>query len=670
MILASLAGLAEREGLIRPAYELKEVHWRVTITADGRFVGFESLLNEPASGRPGRLQGRRMWVPRPHPGAKLTGTTPSAPFLVANVSFLCGVDLTEEQKYSRREGELDRRMEEYQGLIIDGADETEDDGLLAVRGFIGTGTELIRLRDAIADRGEDGELQSHHLIAICLSGVSVDYVHMRDAVAKWWRERCEQLSESGALAQCLVTGEVTRVTDKHPPIKKVPSGSSSGISVVSFNEKAFESYGLVRNENAPVSRDIANAYTAALNRLLDSETPDPEEPTRLLPEQRIKLTNNTIAVFWSDAPSPVPSAIVPTLRDGEMAVAARLGVALPEGFDVWLENDGLGGNDKNAKLREVYQTPWAGIRPEHLEDQGSMRMLVLRGARGRATIQAFHTSQIVDVVRSIRRWFEDLRLATFRGKPAIKRLLASLAVRGETERLAPDLAGKLFLAAVAGRPLPLGVLHAAVARSRTGTSDPKARGSGAWRVPPDRAALVKVWLNRNRARLCREGIEYQEVRETMNQDERNHGYLLGRMFACIERMQELALGPDVGSTVTDRYFGSACATPQAVFPRLLKTEVHHFRKAREGHAGGTAVWLHRQVSDIASLLVGQSNGMNEGETIDAFLARNAGRPVRGLPAFLPLPEQGLFTLGYHQQRAEFFRRRDPADRADAKNDES
>jgi hypothetical protein len=42
---------------------------------------------------------------------------------------------------------------------------------------------------------------------------------------------------------------------------KIPGGTTSGISLVSFNSDAFESYGLSRNENAPVCRDCADAYT-------------------------------------------------------------------------------------------------------------------------------------------------------------------------------------------------------------------------------------------------------------------------------------------------------------------------------------------------------------------------------------------------------------------------
>jgi CRISPR-associated protein Csd1 len=149
-----------------------------------------------------------------------------------------------------------------------------------------------------------------------------------------------------------------------------------------------------------------------------------------------------------------------------------------------------------------------------------------------------------------------------------------------------------------------------------------------------------------------------EVTKDMNDEERNQGYLLGRMFACIERMQELALG-DVGAGVTDKYFSAACATPQAVFPRLLKTEVHHFRKAREGKWGGSAVFTHRMIDQLATWLVGEKNGMQDREPLEDFLKRTAGRAMTGFPPFLPLPEQGLFTLGYHQQRAEFFKKREP-----------
>ena len=105
----------------------------------------------------------------------------------------------------------------------------------------------------------------------------------------------------------------------------------------------------------------------------------------------------------------------------------------------------------------------------------------------------------------------------------------------------------------------------------------------------------------------------------------NPGYLLGRLMAVIERMQQVALG-DVNASVVDRFFSGASATPQAVFPRLLKNLRHHARKAKdEPKNTRTAGWLEGQVDEIVARL-------------------------RLFPPHLDLEQQGLFVIGYHHQR--------------------
>jgi CRISPR-associated protein Csd1 len=109
----------------------------------------------------------------------------------------------------------------------------------------------------------------------------------------------------------------------------------------------------------------------------------------------------------------------------------------------------------------------------------------------------------------------------------------------------------------------------------------------------------------------------------------NAGYLCGRLMAILERLQQTALG-DVNAGVVDRYFGAASASPRLVFMRLLKNRGHYVRKADEDDARGrTARWLDRQLDEVA-----------------AGFSPSAG----GFPASLSLEEQGLFILGYHQQR--------------------
>jgi CRISPR-associated protein Csd1 len=653
MILQSLARLAEREGLVaNPDYEVKEVHWRISVTGDGRFVGLESLLQESETGvKRARPRGPSVEIPRPFAGARPSGVSPDSGFLVGNASFLLGVDLSTDQKYSSRRGELERRFEQFTQLIVEAVRATGDEGVAAVAALLSSPTEVKRARDEVAARAREKLLHTNHLLTFGVVGDGHAYVHQRPAVVEYW-SRFRSRGEVDYEAQCLVTGAVGSVIDKHPPIRKLPGGTPSGVAIVSFNCAAFESYGFERNDNAPVSRRSAEAYTAALNRLLDPSFPDPRDPNIRLPEQRVKLSDDTVAVFWTDGPTRVAAAIAPAIASGNPEAVRELGAGLEldESYQV-LDAAGQPPPPRAEPIRAMHDAPWKGISPQELEDPGAFRLLILSGGQGRATVRAFHTTRVRETVKAVRDWFRDVRIQGLSGPPALYRLLRTLAERGEPSNLPPDLAGELFLAILGGRPLPVSILEAAVRRCR---SDPGRQGHG--RVPAERAALVKAYTNRARPYLSTLNIRYEEVKPAMNDAERNKGYLLGRMLACMERMQELALG-EVGATITDRYFGAACATPQAVFPRLLKTEVHHYRKACEGQWAGSARWLHSQISGIAMWLVGQQNDMGDSESIDAFLRRTAGRPLVGFPAFLPLPEQGLFVLGYHQQRAEFFKKR-------------
>ncbi len=87
--------------------------------------------------------------------------------------------------------------------------------------------------------------------------------------------------------------------DKHPPIKRVPGGSTSGVALVSFNDRAFESYGWRRNENATVSREAAEACATALNRLLDRNPKDGNGEA--LPQRHIRIGADTAVCYWGTA---------------------------------------------------------------------------------------------------------------------------------------------------------------------------------------------------------------------------------------------------------------------------------------------------------------------------------------------------------------------------------
>jgi CRISPR-associated protein Csd1 len=134
----------------------------------------------------------------------------------------------------------------------------------------------------------------------------------------------------------------------------------------------------------------------------------------------------------------------------------------------------------------------------------------------------------------------------------------------------------------------------------------------------------------------------------LDKNNRTTAYLLGRLFASLESIQQ-ATTPNINSTIKDRYFNAACATPQKTFSYLLKLSNSHIKKLlREKR--GLAITLEKE----------------KGEIFDLLDAGNGMFPVR-----LSLEEQGMFIGGYYHQTQEKFRAiKEKNDRADSSDNDS
>src|SRR5690606_27217696 len=120
-----------------------------------------------------------------------------------------------------------------------------------------------------------------------------------------------------------------------------------------------------------------------------------------------------------------------------------------------------------------------------------------------------------------------------------------------------------------------------------------------------------------------------ELPVSLDTNNTDPGYLLGRLFSVLENVQKAALGKDINATIRDRFYGAASATPASVFPVLVRNAQHHLSRLRKDKPG-FAVNLERDISDILDLL-GTS-----------------------FPKSLGLEAQGHFTIGYyHQTKARF-----------------
>ena len=402
-----------------------------------------------------------------------------------------------------------------------------------------------------------------------------------------------------SLAMCLVTGAQAPVQRLHALIKGVwdKPGAIALKNIVSFNERAFESYGKTKRqgENAPISQAVAFAYTTALNHLLRKGS-----------NQRIQV-GDASTVFWADRDSEFESVVADIFGDPPKDDPDRSADAVQALFSA-IQSGKQGGLD------EVNRFHVLGLAPN----------------AARISIRFYHCLPLAELGERIGQHFKDLEIA--RGPydpqyPSLKRLLQAVCLatssqpHGDIERVPPNLGGAIVDTVFAGRdvPYPSLWLNAAVGRCRAEQN-----------VNYFRAAAIKACLNRQirRSSSTRPNPSLEkEFLSMLDLTNTNPAYRLGRLFAALERIQESSAGGPgkLNSTIRDRYYGAASSTPVAVFTTLLRLKNAHLKKLSVGQSA----WFEKLL----------------GEILDA---------VTDFPKHLPLSDQGRFALGYYHQRQDFF----------------
>lgn len=384
---------------------------------------------------------------------------------------------------------------------------------------------------------------------------------------------------------CLVTGEPATIARLHPSIKGVRGTNTSGSSLVSFNLESFESYGHSQGSNAPVGNAAAFAYTTALNDLL-------------LTRRRI-VADSTI-VYWAERAD----------AGGVEAAFAHL-IAEPR------PDDALAGTRAVEAVLDSVRTG-----AQLTGDDGSrFFVLALAPNAARISVRYAQVTTITDLARAITRHHDDLDIVLpsfVAPNSPLSRLLNATAIQGKSENVPPNLTGDVIRAILTDRPYPMSLLQAAVRRTRVAARE-------RFDPMPLLASLIKASLNR-RWRTGDTSRMSKELTVALDLDNPNPAYRLGRLFAILERAQEMASGGDLNATIRDRFYGAAASSPVTVFSRLLTLKNHHVAKFERP---GDRVWIERTIGEVMS-------------GIDTF------------PARLTLTEQGLFAVGYYHQRQSFF----------------
>ncbi len=388
------------------------------------------------------------------------------------------------------------------------------------------------------------------------------------------------LGNAEAKGICLVTGEEDIPERLHAAIKGVWGAQSTGANIVSFNLAAFGSYGKDQGANAPVGKSAAFAYTTALNHLLGKDS-----------KQRMQV-GDASTIFWSERSTAFEQQV-------------------PDFFTEPPKDD----PDRNVRAVEsLFKSVHSGTRPGD-EDKSRFYVLGLAPNASRISIRFWVIDTVKGMSDKICRYFDDICIAhgpRDRDVLSLFRLLVSTATLGKADNIPPNLAGDTMRAILEGTPYPQTLLQGAIRRIRAEQD-----------VTYPRAAMIKACLNRS-LRFNNPTHE-RELAMSLDISNTNIGYLLGRLFSVLEKVQQES-NPGINATIRDRFYGAASGTPVTVFPNLMRLKNHHLSKLENT---GRRIYFERLVGDIV-----------------------AG--FADFPPHLSLADQGRFAIGYYHQNQDFF----------------
>lgn len=415
------------------------------------------------------------------------------------------------------------------------------------------------------------------------------------------------------LGTCLITGQSNvPIENTHTVTKGIIGSQTSGANLVSFNNASLLSYHKEQSYNAPVSKIAAEAYTKALQQLIDSE-------------QNKKRVSDTTIIFWSER-----KTVEITLEEEVMAwvIAAQK-----------VDDDNPDKEvDKIEKfIQSIFNGQYSSDKTNHFY------VLGLSPNAARISVRFWKAPSVEDFGKNIKKHFDDFEIVHREYEPkylSLYEILSSVSIvtnkrdkpnviffRGKAYDVIPNLSGQLVEAIIDGSQYPLTLIQQCIIRIRAEVSKKDKNGKSIPNVTYSRAAIIKAYLNRfNKIHKH----NFKEITMGLDKTNSSIGYLLGRLFSVIERAQFVSNNykePNAG--IRDRFFGAFSTSPISVLPIIEKLYSHHLKKIKNSQKFFETKLLEENKKEIFDKL----------------------DPLK-IPAHLTLQHQALFIIGYYHQKQE------------------
>lgn len=584
MILQALTAYYEqlvRQGkLSAPGWDDSfKVSYELRLNDAGQLLRVVPLLTEKTVGKKTVLAPRAMRVP----AHEKRSSGIAANFLCDNSTYLLGAD---EKGKPERSADCFKACAKLHHTILDGVDSPAARALLAY--FDSWDPAQAAAHPLLAEQWKEITGNANLIFGYEAADHSHSFVNDDPAIQNAWQTHYNDRSADSDMGQCLITGKYAPIERTHPNISGVPGAQSSGAALVSFNAPAFCSYGHEQGDNAPVSKYAAFAYTTALNRLLADRS-------------HCKHVGDTTILCWAENAEPVYQDAMSMFLFGAD------------------EATGIQESDVQAALKRLSAGQTVPFLEKELSPDQHFYLLGLAPNAARLSVRFFLRDTFGSFAQNLQKHAEEMEIDCSEKEKF--RTLPIWAVVNETTRTvpgqpakpSPQLAGDLLRAVLTGGRYPATLLNGVTLRIRAEQN-----------VTRGRAAVIKAYYLRNYPTELNKEVYTVSLNETTNVP-----YLLGRLFSVLEAVQKAA-NPGINTTIKDRYFNAACATPGMSFPTLLRLSQKHLRKLNDG----LATHYDKQITELMAQL-----------------------PESGFPARLSLPDQGKFTIGYyHQTRKRYVKK--------------
>ena len=578
MILKALYDYYNRCGnLPAPGMEEKEIGFVIVISKEGKFLRFEDCRTDKTIGR--------VYLVKKHVSRSSAAV---ANYLYDNSAYVLGY--SDKDDSEKNQLYFNTFVEKVQS-ILDRMPDNSD--IRTLMNFYAQGREAIHSEVEQDPLWEDIKKNLSKKYSVFSFRIEGDLRIL--AEKKELMQTNEGTKNDNSRGLCMVTGVQGELVDT--TTATMIQGSQATAKLVAFQvNSGYDSYGKEKCGNAPISHEAEFAYTTALNTMLRRDS-------------RNKFTvGNRTFVFWASSNDKAAEQAEESLFD-------LLGYS---------EEKKDNPNAKIEQVRKVFTAIYSGSLSTSLED----RFYILGLAPNSARIAVVYWSEtpLRDFAGKILRHFDDMEIIDTRKdrKPymGIKDIISAVTLGGKQSEATPNLPESIIKSIFLGTPYPYTLLSACIRRIRAESGD-----GNAARIT--RIAIIKAFLNR-------QNVNDKRMEIMLDKRNTNQGYLCGRLFAVLDRIQEDANGI---SSIRERYMNAASSTPSSVFATILNLSSHHLENLSNE---GKKVFYEKLKQEI----------------IDKISSD-------GFPAHLDLQDQGRFFVGYYHQRQDFFNKKE-----ENNNDES